>query len=117
MQPTATQGTDRIVKTVSLQAQAAGTVVLLAAVAETVYRVVGFQVSFLTAGTFDIFHGASTDPAKTIAAGYAAANGGSNGQMNDWAPQVGVKNEAVSMTTTGGDCTVVLHYIEIKVLG
>lgn len=113
MQPTSTQGTDRAVKSISVLASGANFLVL-AAQAGVVYRPVGCQVSMDAAGSFAVYQGAVYAATKVIAEGFAAANGGSNPPLADWAPQVGAVNEKIQADITGGNARIVVHYIEIK---
>jgi len=117
MQPVVTQGTDRNVKSISVLAAVGTTGLLPASTSGVVYRIVGVQVSMDAAGTFAIYHGGAYSATKVIAEGFAATNGGSDTPLGDWAPQIASANEAVKADITGGNARIVLHYIEIRVLG
>lgn len=117
MKPTATQGTDRNVLTKSVLAPAAVGTVLLAAQTGVVYRVVGCHVSMSAAGTYAVYHGAVYAAAKVVQEGFLAANTPDNSPDGDWAEQSGVASETVQADVTVGSARIVLHYIEIRVLG
>lgn len=117
MQPVVTQGTDRIVKTISALAPVAVNTIILAAQAGVVYRVVGCHVSMDANGSYAVYHGASISAPKVIQQGFLLANIPDNTPDGDWATQAGIANETVRVDVTGGNARIVLKYIEIKVLG
>lgn len=117
MIPNATQGTDRVVKSISVLLGPGAGQAILVAQAGIAYRVTGSQISLDAAGTFAVYHGVAYGATKVIAEGFAAANGGSNPNPGDWALQAGQANEAVSADISGGNARIVLTYIEIQVLG
>lgn len=117
MQPTATQGTDRKVKTRNFRIGAGAGQVLMSGLTPGVFRIVGFQVSMDAAGTCCIYHGNGYNSDAVIVDGFFPANGGSNMPTGDWADQGGFDGDPITADVAGGNARIVLQYIEIKVLG
>ncbi len=113
--PTSTQGTDRVVKSITVGLGVGAEQEILPAKAGVLFRVVDVQASLDAAGDIAIYYGAdSNDATKYIARSYLASRTPLVVPFGDWAPQNAAPNENIQANVTGGNALIVLTYIEIS---